>query len=173
MRLRFDTNFFSYIHRFMYLYLCVVESVVSYACVFDWACKSSLALAKIGRIDGGWRGESQVKVVAATKSIEARNQLNAIDYKKQQKNQRLCLQKPQDKRYTHTHTDTHVSMYVLLRRSKYRFPRTRVVSKPRKANICSLCYGWVCVLCVCACVCGCKWPAHVIVTKSARLYCDT
>lgn len=30
----------------MYLYLFVVESVVSYACVFDWACKSSLALAK-------------------------------------------------------------------------------------------------------------------------------
>lgn len=65
----------------MYLYLCVVESVVSYACVFDWACKSSLALAKkkLGEqwVRRGWK--SQVKVVAATKSIEARNQLNAID----------------------------------------------------------------------------------------------
>lgn len=66
----------------MYLYLCVVESVVSYACVFDWACKSSLALAKKKTrwtVGGKGEGESQAKVVAATKSIEARNQLNAID----------------------------------------------------------------------------------------------
>lgn len=45
----------------MYLYLCVVESVVSYACVFDWACKISLALAKKNEVNSGWGGGERAR----------------------------------------------------------------------------------------------------------------